>query len=126
MLWTIHYPGNAFTWTHPTPYDIKIDFYVQSNRNWKKRARCHNCGCAVASYNSRKDTWSIWGTQLLRESHVNSGTETTTTTSSRSSRVVGWDVVKPTAHIFYETRIFDVHDDLPKWDGYAGSSNLLG
>ncbi|KAF7785197.1 hypothetical protein Agabi119p4_1362 [Agaricus bisporus var. burnettii] len=36
-----------------------------------------------------------------------------------------FDKIKPTAHIFYKTRMLDVPDGLPKWDGYENQSNRL-
>lgn len=35
------------------------------------------------------------------------------------------DEVKATAHIFYDTRLMDVNDGLPKWNGVLGQSTLL-
>ena len=31
----------------------------------------------------------------------------------------------PTCHIFYGTRVMDMHDDLPKWSGHKNKSVLL-
>jgi hypothetical protein len=35
------------------------------------------------------------------------------------------DAFKPTCHIFYEFRVQDVVDGLPKWSGHKGKSTLL-
>lgn len=35
------------------------------------------------------------------------------------------ELIKPTAHIFYETRMLDVEDGIGKWEGYEGSSVKL-
>ena len=32
---------------------------------------------------------------------------------------------KPTCHIFYQMRVMDIADDLPKWSGHKGHSTLL-
>lgn len=32
---------------------------------------------------------------------------------------------KPTCHIFYGTRVIDIHDGLPKWSGHKNHSNLM-
>ena len=32
---------------------------------------------------------------------------------------------KPTCHIFYGSRVVDIHDDLPKWSGHKDSSELF-
>ena len=36
-----------------------------------------------------------------------------------------WTWLKPTGHIFYETRLFDVNDGLPKWEGYEHKSRQM-
>ena len=33
---------------------------------------------------------------------------------------------RPSAHIFYSSRIMDVDDGLPKWSGHKGHSRLVG
>ncbi len=35
------------------------------------------------------------------------------------------DTFRPTCHIFYESRIMDVDDGLPKWAGHKNKSELL-
>jgi hypothetical protein len=35
------------------------------------------------------------------------------------------DSFKPTCHIFYGTRVIDIHDGLPKWSGHKNHSNLM-
>jgi hypothetical protein len=32
---------------------------------------------------------------------------------------------RPTCHIFYGSRVIDVHDELPKWSGHKDASTLL-
>lgn len=76
----------------------------------KRRYRCQNCGSGVASYNEAKNKWSIWAATLDRD---------------HTGKVVGWDWAKPTDHQFYGTRILDVKDDLPKWEGPAGESEPI-
>ena len=34
--------------------------------------------------------------------------------------------LRPTVHMFYESRLLDVHDGLPKWAGYENRSERLG
>lgn len=41
-------------------------------------------------------------------------------------KIIGWDIMKPSAHIFYDTRMLDIKDDLSKWTGYEGQSDRLG
>jgi len=62
------------------------------------------------SKNSKTGNCSVWGAQMER------GDE---------GKIKGWDVIKPTAHIFYETRMLDINDDLGKWDGYEGRSTRI-
>ena len=33
--------------------------------------------------------------------------------------------LQPTCHMFYGTRVRNVSDDLPKWDGFEGKSERL-
>ena len=33
---------------------------------------------------------------------------------------------RPSAHIFYSSRVMDVDDGLPKWSGHKGDSRLVG
>jgi hypothetical protein len=40
-------------------------------------------------------------------------------------RIEHWDVVRPTAHHFYTTRMLDVEDGLGKWEGVEGVSKFL-
>jgi len=35
------------------------------------------------------------------------------------------DSFKPTCHIFYDMRVVEIMDDLPKWSGHKNHSNLL-
>ncbi len=35
------------------------------------------------------------------------------------------DSFKPTCHIFYDMRVAEIRDDLPKWSGHKNHSNLL-
>jgi len=32
---------------------------------------------------------------------------------------------KPSCHLFYQFRVFDIYDDLPKWSGHKNHSELL-
>ncbi|KAJ6623056.1 Mss4-like protein [Mycena sp. CBHHK59/15] len=107
FIWTIHFPAAAFSWSHEEPRDAALDLYVTDGKPWKTRYRCKRCGGCVSSYNSKTEHWSVWGAQLERDD----GGETKNI-----------DEVKPTAHIFYGTRLVDVKDDLGKWEGYEDKS----
>jgi hypothetical protein len=58
----------------------------------------------------RKETVSVRGTHFARDD---------------SGRVLRWDEVRPTAHVFYGTRLLDIEDDLGKWEGYEGESDRI-
>lgn len=110
FIHTIHYPASAFSWTHAAPQDERLDFYVPSVCPWKNRARCKQCGVNVASHNSRTGQWSVWGAHFERNDE---------------GKIKEWDAIKPTAHIYYETRMVDMNDGLGKWTGYEKDSEKL-
>ena len=109
FIHTIHFSSSAFAWTCSDIEHIADTFEVTS-RPWKKRFCCKSCGCCVASYNSQKDKYSVWGAQLDRD---------------ENGRILDWDHLKPTAHIFYGSRMIDVNDNLGKWEGYEASSTRI-
>jgi len=106
FIHTIHFPASAFSWKHDNPVDVLVD----PLRPWKNRTRCRACGVAVASLNSKTDRVSVWGPHFARDD---------------SGRVLRWDEVRPTAHIYYGTRLLDINDDLGKWEGYEGESDKI-
>jgi hypothetical protein len=100
-------------WTHipsESSAESSLDSFVNHLKPWKTRFRCKTCGCTVASYNGKSEAWSIWGGQLERD---------------QEGSIKSWEIVKPTAHIFYGTRMLDVSDDLGKWEGYEGKSQRI-
>ncbi|KAK7680190.1 hypothetical protein QCA50_016699 [Cerrena zonata] len=107
---TVHFDASAFRWTHAEPHYDHLHAYPIPDKPHKTRYRCKNCGACVASHNSTKDKWSIWGVHLERTSE---------------GKIKDWNVVKPTAHIFYGTRILDIEDSLGKWEGYEGDSGRI-
>jgi len=106
FLHTVRFPASAFSWKHDAP----VDTFVNPLRPWATRTRCRACGVTIASHNSRTDGVSVWGPHFARD---------------ESGRVLRWDEVRPTAHIFYGTRLLDIDDDLGKWDGYEGTSDKI-
>lgn len=106
----MHFEAAAFKWTRKDPCESYLDSYINPEKPWKKRWRCKNCGSSVSSHNSKTDRWSVWGCQLERFG---------------DGRIKNWEIVKPTAHIFYGTRVIDVGDDLGKWQGYEDKSKRL-
>ncbi|KAF8963953.1 Mss4-like protein [Flammula alnicola] len=110
FILTCHFPASRFAWTHAHPDSDTLESYAVASKPWKIRWRCKKCGCTIASYNSKLDQWSVWGVQFERDD---------------KGKIIGWDTIKPTAHIFYDTRMLDVQDDLSKWTGYEGKSERL-
>lgn len=110
FIQTIHFPANAFKWTHEEPAFGFLDLYPVAAKPWKKRWRCKNCGVCVASFHERGNRWSVWGSNLDR---------------NEDGKIKEWEDLKPTVHIFYGTRLLDVNDGLPKWSGYKDQSERL-
>ncbi|KAK0233915.1 hypothetical protein IW262DRAFT_1452467 [Armillaria fumosa] len=93
---TIHFPGSSFSWSHNAAMD------VYHRKPGQDRYRCANCGTVVACHNAESKEWSVYGGQMERD---------------EAGKIKHWELLKPTAHIFYDTRMLDVLDDLGKWDG---------
>jgi hypothetical protein len=106
FIHTVHFPASAFSWTHDAP----VDPFVNPLRPWKTRTRCHACGVTVSSHNSKTDRISVWGPHFARDD---------------SGRILHWEEVRPTAHMFYGTRLIDIEDGLGKWEGYEGKSGRI-
>ncbi|KAI1798186.1 Mss4-like protein [Ganoderma leucocontextum] len=104
---TIHFPSSAFAWTHAAPHKERLDAYVIPSKPHKTRWRCKACGACVMSANAKTGSCSVWGAHLARDG---------------AGRIIDWEKVKPTAHIFYGTRMLDVSDGLGKWEGYENDS----
>lgn len=88
-----------------------IETYSVESKPWKIRSRCKKCGCCVSSHNTRTNRRSVWSAQLERD---------------EQGKIKHWDDLKPTAHIFYGTRMLDIQDELAKWEGYNDESRRLG
>ncbi|ESK96248.1 hypothetical protein Moror_7238 [Moniliophthora roreri MCA 2997] len=99
---TLHFSPSALQWTH-IGGNTALDMYRVKDKPAKQRFRCKTCGSCIASYHSERQSWSILGAQLERIP----------------------EDFKPTAHIFYGTRLLDVNDGLDKWEGYQGKSRRL-
>jgi hypothetical protein len=111
FLHTMHFEANKFKWTQSEPDEQALDYYDNHTKPYKRRWRCRNCGSAIASYNSKKNRWSVWGATLDRD---------------EDGGIKNWELVKPTCHQFYGTRLLDINDALSKWEGYEDQSNRLG
>ncbi|KAI0035153.1 Mss4-like protein [Vararia minispora EC-137] len=106
---TVHFRTSVFGWTHDGGADA-LDAFQNPSKPHKTRFRCKKCGCCVASFNKNTNNTSVWGAQLSR---------------SQDGRIMRYDIVKPTAHIFYGTRMLDVPDEVTKWEGYPEKSRQL-
>ncbi|KAJ7755007.1 Mss4-like protein [Mycena maculata] len=102
---TMHYPPSAFSWT----YGAEIEPLVE-NLGGFVLYRCQSCRSCAATQIADSGNWAIRGMQLERD---------------ENGKIINWEGVKPTGHIFYGTRVVDVADDLPKWEGHQGNSTKL-
>jgi len=103
---TMHFEASAFTWMDPS----SLHGFSIPEKPHKKRWQCKNCGTNVSSYNSATNRWSVWGCGLERDGE---------------GKLKNWDIIKPTSHIFYGSRVLDISDDLCKWEGYENKSAKL-
>ncbi|KAI0307625.1 Mss4-like protein [Multifurca ochricompacta] len=106
FIHTLHFPSSAFSWTHDAP----VHTFINPHRPWKTRTRCQVCGVTIASHNSKTDRVSVWGSHLARDD---------------SGCILHWEDVRPTAHMFYGTRLLEIDDNLGKWEGYEGKSDRI-
>ena len=97
----IQYPTSQFRWTHAEPHEDHIERFNIPEKPWKYRVRCKKCGVMVVGENTKIDVLGVFGGGMERDEDGN---------------VKHWDQVKATDHIFYDTRLMDVHDGLPKWE----------
>ncbi|KAF8899260.1 Mss4-like protein [Infundibulicybe gibba] len=110
FIHTLHFPSSSFSWTHPAPQNAVLDSYSVHGKPWKIRWRCRQCGSTAASHNIQKDKWSVWGAQLER---------------GVDGKILDWNLLRPTAHMFYTTRMLDIDDELDKWEGYPEQSSRI-
>ncbi|KAF7303057.1 GFA domain-containing protein [Mycena kentingensis (nom. inval.)] len=105
---TMHFPSSAFSFTYDS---AKVEPLVEAVSDGAMTLyRCPTCRSCPAIQITRTTNWALRGTNLARDD---------------AGKIIDWDSVKPTSHIFYNTRIVDVADDLPKWEGFPGRSNRL-
>jgi len=84
---------------------------VKKDRKW--RLRCEDCGCPIGTWNSVKEKWSLWPTNFERHPETN----------LILLKDAEW--LKPASHMFYNTRVVDIRDELPKWEGFAEESKRI-
>jgi len=117
-------PAHAsFSWIHPSNNNENIEEeilheYTVPVKSWKTRYRCRKCGVQIASHNNKRKVWSVWGSQLDRNPETN-------LIKYREPGSAMDELIKPTCHMFYGTRLLDVNDGLDKWEGYPGASQKL-
>ncbi|KAJ7651557.1 hypothetical protein DFH06DRAFT_313281 [Mycena polygramma] len=102
---SMHYSTSAFSWVHAADVEPIVE-----NLDGMVLYRCQKCRSCAAAHMSNGN-WALRGTQLER---------------GEDEKIINWEDIKPTGHIFYGTRVVDVADNLPKWEGYQNSSNRLG
>jgi hypothetical protein len=110
FIHTIHYPKERFQWTHPNHATAFLERFQIPDKPWKSRVRCKKCGVMIATENTKTNAYSVFGPVLERDD---------------SGKIMSWEQLKPTAHMFYGTRLLDVNDELPKWQGYSEQSARL-
>ncbi|TFK99530.1 Mss4-like protein [Pterulicium gracile] len=110
FIHSIHFLAAQFQWTHAEPHEDYIEKYQVPEKPWKYRVRCKSCGVMVAGEHTKSNKFNVFVGGMERDQDGN---------------VKKLDEVKATAHIFYDTRLMDVNDGLPKWNGVLGQSTLL-
>lgn len=105
----LHFPFSSFSWTHSNSDAVAIS-QPTSSHPWVIY-RCKTCHSYIGATNSNSKVWSLKSAHLKRD--------------PTTHLIKDFDKIKPTAHIFYKTRMLDVPDGLPKWDGYENQSNRL-
>ncbi|CAK5264468.1 unnamed protein product, partial [Mycena citricolor] len=99
-----HFPDEAFAFTASSAPHNELETVGDM-----KLYRCKQCrSCAAAKLDT--GNWALRPTQFAR---------------GADDMVLNWDILKPTAHIFYNTRVVDVQDGLPKWAGFPRSSDRM-
>jgi hypothetical protein len=106
----LHFPLISFTWTTPNPSTATTQSHPTPSHPWIIH-RCKTCHSYIGATNSKTNVWSLKSAHLKRDPKTN--------------LIRNFERIRPTAHIFYETRMLDVPDGLPKWDGYENLSNRL-
>jgi len=107
FIHALHYTSKAFTWTHTDPDAV----FIQSAPGlpWIEW-RCRSCFGFIGAESPTEGRWSLRGAHFRRNA---------------KGLIENWDLIKPTGHMFYDTRMLDVDDGLPKWEGYANGSKRL-
>lgn len=131
FVWTTHWKHEAIKWINCTivPFDHLESGLPDTVRVYKFipgqafKLHCKKCGSPVGSYSIDNNEWCIWGTTLERLKPDSSSSDMDS--NQHVSLIKGWDLVRPTAHIFYNTRILDIVDNLGQWAGYEGDSERL-
>ncbi|EGG02603.1 uncharacterized protein MELLADRAFT_109905 [Melampsora larici-populina 98AG31] len=131
FVWTTHWKHEAIKWINSTivPFDHLESGLPNTVQVYELtpgqafKLHCKKCGSPVGSYSIANKEWCIWGTTLERSK--SDSTSTDLTSSQHTTLIKGWDLIKPTAHIFYDTRILDIRDNLGRWVGYEGDSEQL-
>ncbi|KAJ6623054.1 Mss4-like protein [Mycena sp. CBHHK59/15] len=103
FIWSLHYRSSAISWTY-TPDNAPLHEPLSPD---VFRYRCKSCGIITSTCNTKVEKWAVRGAQLERD---------------EEGKIKNASIVKPTAHIFYGTRMLDVDDGLSKWEGFQDQS----
>jgi len=101
----MHFVVSALKWTHAEPHDAALVTFPKGGN-----LKCKECGSDVVYKDPEGKECIIWGAQLERDAQ---------------GKIKDWDTVKPTAHIFYDTRMVDVDDEIGKWTGFENHSEKM-
>ncbi|KAI5996317.1 Mss4-like protein [Pisolithus albus] len=112
LVHTMHFMDTDFRWTTTgDPPQTDLDTYDNPLKPHKRRYRCKTCGVCAVSYNRNTRRFSVYAGAVKRDA---------------DGKILNWEIIKPTAHQFYGTRVMDIEDGLDKWEGYEGNSTRLG
>ncbi|KAF7307245.1 GFA domain-containing protein [Mycena indigotica] len=106
---TMHFSSAAFSWTY-NGEDVKPLVEDMGDLTLYRCEKCRSCAATRMGPVDSNDNWAIRGSHLERD---------------EQGKIIDFESVKPTCHIFYDTRIVDIADDLPKWEGFANRSKRL-
>ncbi|KAH8835106.1 Mss4-like protein [Flagelloscypha sp. PMI_526] len=112
FIHTVHYPYSAFSWTLPSgvvAQDLLDEYRLGPGRGM--RYRCKKCGICPCDFSPDAKEAIIRGPHLDRD--------------KETEKIIHWDIVKPTAHIYYTSALVSVEDDLPKFEGYTNNSRRM-
>jgi hypothetical protein len=104
----LRFPTTSFSWTHKS---LEATFTIKAPNSPRSAHWCQTCHTFIGAANSTLNIWTLKSVHFNRD--------------STTDLIQGFDKIKPTAHIFYDTRVLDIPEGLPKWDEHENKSNRL-